>query len=173
MSAEKGSPQNTLPFYPLAPLRGSRDLIFNPPSSFKFTSRGFSKSGSSHFRSNLLSWLSVFWSQPYFAWHPLIREQERPCAQGAPRESKSWALIPAPRPGIWHVSVPAHKMNQGSCCPFLFPSHTIQKYQTLSYQAKLLPWCSQRCCPMESPRCSLGSWDTSRGGMAAALLAVL
>lgn len=39
-----------------------------------------------HFRSNLLSWLSVFWSQPYFAWHSLIREQERPCAQGTPRE---------------------------------------------------------------------------------------
>lgn len=37
-----------------------------------------------HFRSNLLSWLSVSCPQPYFAWHPLIREQERPCLRALP-----------------------------------------------------------------------------------------
>lgn len=111
MSAEKGSPQNTLPFYPVAALRASRDLIFNPLSGFKFTSPDSLKSGSNPLRSNLLCWLSALWLQPYFAWHPLIREQDRPGAWGALRKGKSWAPIPASRPGTQCTLVPAHKMN--------------------------------------------------------------
>lgn len=137
-------------------MRARRDLIFNPLSV--------------RLSRFLVEWLLSLQEQPallalsppvtaYFAWHPLIREQDRLCAQGTFRVGKFWAPIPALRPGLWHTLVPA----QDECgIPVALssspPTHSIN-IKVLSIKQKMLPWCTWQHCSVTHSRCSLGSYS--------------
>lgn len=110
-------------FSPVAPLRARRDLIFNLLSV--------------QLSRFLVEWLLSLQEQPallalsppvtaYFAWHPLIREQDRLCAQGTFRVSKFCAPVPASRPGPWHMSLPAQDERGVPVAPSSSPpTHSI------------------------------------------------